>query len=239
LRHSEAPRSRRCGVDHCCRLQRDQSFLECREIAILLPDVRHERRPQTDEASWRTSALWEGQAATGPVLMGLTIAEYGLHIVSIRGKYKSGVVKRCRSLFASIGSAVVRSTSAYRSGVESVYFHAALGDESAVLSGRMWMEWIYPEDRTIEAVSDSVGAFVLWHLHCAAHAKRAQASIIEGNRGSDVRNTDACLIERGIFSCGLTLEMSSGPNCAKRPLQPPLDGRVRALAVEGHVRNRP
>ena len=91
--------------------------------------------PQPGEAGYRTSALWEGQAATGPVLMGLAIAEYGLHTVSIRGKYESGVVKRCRSLFACTGSAVVCSTSAYRSGVQSVYFRAALGDESGVLPG--------------------------------------------------------------------------------------------------------
>jgi hypothetical protein len=98
-------------------------------------DLGEGRKPQADEASWRTSALWESLAAPGPVLMDLTTAEYGLHVVSIRVKHESGVVNWCRLLFAYSGSAVVCSTSAYRSGVESVYFRAALGDESGVLPG--------------------------------------------------------------------------------------------------------
>jgi hypothetical protein len=48
------------------------------------------------------------------------------------------------------------------------------------------MESIYPEDRVVDAVSDTVCASALRYLHCTTHAKRAQRSVIEGGSSRDV-----------------------------------------------------
>src|SRR5215207_3800855 len=80
-------------------------------------------------------------------------------------------------------------------GVEGLDLGPALGCEGDMLTDRMRVEAIYPEDRVIHSIANSVSPFVLGKLHDSPEVQSAQDGVVKGGGTSDVRDADAGVVD--------------------------------------------
>src|SRR5918998_1873747 len=118
-----------------------------------------------------------------------------LYVVAVRIQHEGCVIPGRVAPLAQARCSVVGAPRPQGGGVEGLDLGPALGCEGDMLTDRMRVEAIDPEDRVIHSVADSVSPFILGKLHDSPEVQSVQHGVVKGGGTSDVRDADTGVVD--------------------------------------------
>jgi hypothetical protein len=155
----------------------------------LASDGQHHPMAKKPDMYWSATADAEKPVISVPQMGYVRRSD----IIAIWIEHERGIVIRP----AEARRSVVDSACAKGRCVEGIHLSPISGCKGGMLFDGVRMISVDPEDGILEPVANAVSSHIVGHLHHATQAERAQSRIVEFGGTTDVRDSNAGMVNHG------------------------------------------